>query len=260
VEGKGHYRAIVVDGAGKVAGVISGRRILELILGKRGSSIRAKKDLRQVFLEPVNLFMDELHQIFLNDIGVEAVLKFMAENRLGYLVIVDQSSVFRGILEEANILKRMRGRRFGVTVGEVMRHEVYRICPDASLLEAAHTMVNARVRRLPVVMEKVVGIITVNDVLRHMLAEAREELIPDEKEIAEILGEKVEEVMIGDVVCLRSGADVGEALEKAVDLDVSGFPVASEDGRLIGILSRIDIIEGIVRKMGSVEVVRMMGQ
>ncbi len=60
-------------------GVISGRRILEVLIGRRGTSVIEDKGLDLTLNESVNLFMDETYQLFLEDTNLETILKYISE-------------------------------------------------------------------------------------------------------------------------------------------------------------------------------------
>ncbi|RLI32920.1 hypothetical protein DRO51_00610 [Candidatus Bathyarchaeota archaeon] len=50
------YRVVVIDEKSRIKGVISGRRILEVLLGRRGEALRVKKGIKGILKEPVSLF------------------------------------------------------------------------------------------------------------------------------------------------------------------------------------------------------------
>jgi len=251
--GRGRYRVVVTDDAYKVKGIISGRRALEVLLGRRGGSIRAKKGLRSLLKEPVNLFLDEAHQLFPETTSPQTILQYMAENALGYIIIVDQAGAFKGVVEEISILNRLRGRIFDVKVEDVMSRNVCTISPDITVLDASNIMLDCRVRRLPVISSRgfIMGILTITDILNHILEQEKyvKEALQD-VDVLTALSDKVENVMSSDVITIEHGCDIGEAITKVLDNNVSGLPVVSKDGRVMGIISRIDIVEKLVKAKG----------
>ena len=56
---------------------------------------------------------------------------------------------------------------------------------------------------------------------------------------------------------IQPDSDAGEALDKMVNLDVSGLPVVSKEGQLFGIVSRVDFIK-IAKLKGVSTIVEMM--
>ncbi len=238
------YRLPVVDDKLRVKGVITGRRLLEILFGRRGVALRERFGLRGLLIKNVGLFCDEVHSIFSEDSPVNAIVQFMVENRINNVFIVDKTLTFKGIVDETAFLERMKNEKFGIKVSDVMQSDILTIHPETELFNAVRAMLNYRVRRLPVVSDdKVVGMITVTDILKHILVE--EKHIPAVLEDAElVLEDKVGKIMTRDVVKIDPEADVGEAAEKMLRQDVSSLVVSQEE-RIIGIVSRIDILAGL---------------
>jgi len=253
--GKGRYRLVVTDDEGTVRGVISGRRIVEVLIGRRGTSVIEEKGLDLTLNESVNLFMDETHQIFLEDTNLETILKYVRENMAGYVILVDQSGRFKGIVEEIGFLERLRGKEIGIRVKEIMSVRPRTENAGATVYDASRRMVNERLRRLPILDKgKVVGLITISDILKQ-LASAKEAGI--EAAVNNIFNRKVEELMTKKVVGIEPDADVGEAVKSLLEMDVSGLLVfRGED--LVGILSRIDVVGKTARIKGIEQMVEMM--
>jgi CBS-domain-containing membrane protein len=60
---------------------------------------------------------------------------------------------------------------------------------------------------------------------------------------------RVADVMSRDVIAIAAGLSVGEAAKRLVDNHVSGAPVMTESGRLIGVVTRGDLLEPRHRQM-----------
>ncbi|MEN3006896.1 MAG: CBS domain-containing protein [Candidatus Methanosuratincola petrocarbonis] len=249
--GRHPYRILVTNGEGRVVGIITGRRALEILMGARGTGMAEKRGLRGTLEENVGIFMDECHEIFLEDIGVEALLKFMVENTIGYAVIVDQSRRLKGVFHEVAVLERLRGKRFGADVRSFMSKEVVFARTGTSIEEAAQTMVRKRVRRLPVLDSdgRLGGIVTIGDILRLILSEV-ETKDGLERDLKEISRAPVERVSSTKTVSTRPEEDLGAAAERMLDNEVSGMPVVDGQKRVLGIVSRIDILKAVASVIG----------
>ena len=112
------------------------------------------------------------------------------------------------------------------------------ISPQASIEDAIHLMKSNSIRHLPVVndQEELVGWVTDSDL--------RGVLIPS----------MIEELTIGDVMITSPIAvSATEVLEKAAILisrhKIGGMPVL-EDGKLVGIITVVDILEAFIDIMG----------
>jgi CBS domain-containing protein len=96
--------------------------------------------------------------------------QLMSQKEVGDVIVMDTEMPI-GIVTERDIVRRVVAKERPVTtkVSDVMSKPLITISPDASLKEAARTMVNHRIRRLPVLKEhKLVGILVVSDFARHL--------------------------------------------------------------------------------------------
>jgi len=243
------YRLPVVGSGLKVRGVITGRRLLEVLLGRRGTALREKLGMRGVLRKSVGLFCDEAHNVFSEKTPIQAVAQFMVENNIGSVFVVDETLTFKGVIDETAFLTKMKKRKYDIGVRDVMRTDVYTVSPQVDIFGAAQAMLDNRVRRLPVVIDdEVVGILTITDILKHILTE--EKHIPAVLEDSELaLDESVEEIMIRDVAKVGSETDIGAAANQMLEEDVSSLVVV-KDEKLEGIISRIDLISGLARISG----------
>ena len=137
-------------------------------------------------------------------------------------------------------------------VGEVMTTGAASVSSDASLAAAARIMGDHRVSGWPVVAERgaLIGIITEGDFLP---SDARRRANPFDSlreggVAANLRTQKVVDVMTADPVA----TDVETPLEDAIDQmqcrGVKRLPVM-RDGRIVGILSRADILTALVRRL-----------
>ena len=137
---------------------------------------------------------------------------------------------------------------------DLMTADVVTVRRDTPLKEAARLMVAARVSGLPVIEDDgtLVGIITEADYLhrevererprRHGLLDA---LLGGGHALAD--AELVGEAMSEGVVTISAEAPLVEAARVMSDRDVKRLPVVAEGNRLIGVLSRADIVAAFTR-------------
>ncbi len=115
--------------------------------------------------------------------------------------------------------------------------------PDSKLEEAAKKMLNSMVRRLPVLKnEKLVGIITVRDIVHRAIAEMKIE-------------KPAADYMRPHVIAIWDGTTLKAALEIMSLSNFRGLPVINENGDLVGIIDDSDII-----RVSDVEVDSKMSQ
>jgi CBS domain-containing protein len=139
-------------------------------------------------------------------------------------------------------------------LNELMTKDIITVGPDASLKEAARRMIEAGISGLPVTDDNgaLLGVITEADfvaneagrrapkragLLRHWLKD--EEMPAHER--------KVRDVMTAEVKTLPPDADHAEAARTMQKEGIKRIPVVGEGGRLVGIVSRGDILRAFTR-------------
>jgi len=127
-----------------------------------------------------------------------------------------------------------------VNVVDLMTTDVIAVSPDTGLREAARLMFRNRVSGLPITDPDgtLVGIISEADFLR--LEVERQEGTRDQ-------GETVGDVMSRGVVTVRPNAEIYEAAKIMAVQEVKRLPVVDEDDRLLGVISRADIVSIFTR-------------
>lgn len=139
-------------------------------------------------------------------------------------------------------------------VRDLMTTDPLTVSPDTLLKEAARTMVRSKVSGLPVLVDGVlVGIVTEGDFLRQeanrgqpyrfSLLDALFGEGPSDPPAAET----VAEVMTELVISTAPEVTIGEAARVMANKRVKRLPVVDEDGVLIGIISRADVVNAFTK-------------
>ncbi|GIF45372.1 CBS domain-containing protein [Actinoplanes xinjiangensis] len=136
-------------------------------------------------------------------------------------------------------------------VRDIMTSSVYVVRHDAPVEDAAELMTTYAVTALPVVDgdERLVGMVSDSDLLWHRVpAELTTDPghHPDTGVDQERRLGVVVEAMSEYPVTITPGADVADAAQLMLDHDVRSLPVL-QDHRIVGILSRRDILKAMVR-------------
>jgi CBS domain-containing protein len=143
-------------------------------------------------------------------------------------------------------------------VEEVMTREVVTLYPEMFVAEAWQKMLDTLLKALPVVDQEghVVGMLTDEDLLER--AGLQQRLSVAEKldtgtikaEIAR-LGESqltVADVMSKPAIIVRAKDSLGLAAARMAKAGIKRLPVVDEEGRLVGVLSRVDILRLVAEK------------
>lgn len=131
---------------------------------------------------------------------------------------------------------------------EIMTAPVVTVRPDATVHQAALLMNEHAVTSLPVLDDdgNVVGIVSEVDLIRdRMPHDPRSHLRPESVASSEP-GQFVDQVMSTTVVCLSGSADTADLAEVMLESNVRAVPIV-EGGRLIGIVSRRDLLRTLLR-------------
>lgn len=138
-------------------------------------------------------------------------------------------------------------------VRELMTENVISIRPDASLREAAALLTEHRVSGLPVVTgtSEVVGVLSETDIVAKasggtgrggLLSWLFDPVIGEEKVAARTVGE----AMSSPAMTIGPTRPAHEAARKLISDGVNRLPVV-ENGKLVGILTRADIVRAFTR-------------
>lgn len=142
-----------------------------------------------------------------------------------------------------------------VTVAEVMTRDVVAVQPNTPLAELVMTLVQRPFRAVPVIDDerRVVGIVTNGDLVRRGGLPVRLELLQTfaTEQIRDQLARlaapyrTVEEIMTSPVVTVHPELDVRHAAELMIRRKLKRLPVVDGEGRLIGIVSRVDLLKTV---------------
>jgi CBS domain-containing protein len=134
-----------------------------------------------------------------------------------------------GIVTASDII-RVTSSRSNVTVGGYVR-EVRSVTPEMSLTEAAEVIMKTPEGRVPVMKGgHIVGILSIADIF-----DGIDELGPSEG--------PVENVMTRKVITCSPDENVSKAWMNMLEFDITGMPVVRENGEVIGMVTREDIIK-----------------
>jgi CBS-domain-containing membrane protein len=145
-------------------------------------------------------------------------------------------------------------------VRNVMTHEVITIDEQAPFTEMVRLMAVHKVSALPVVNDdgRVVGIVSEADLLHKEEYQDQEdawrwlETRRERAARAKASGRRAVEVMCTPVVTIDPEATVAEAARRLARHRIKRLPVVNQHGRLVGIVSRADLLRLYLRDHGAI--------
>ena len=106
------------------------------------------------------------------DSSLETVVGMLVEWGIGTVVVVDQKMQVLGILSERDIIRHLSEKKplEGMTAKDLMTVEVITVDQQATSSELMQLMTENRIRHVPITKDKkLVGIVSIGDVVKRML-------------------------------------------------------------------------------------------
>jgi CBS-domain-containing membrane protein/PII-like signaling protein len=143
-------------------------------------------------------------------------------------------------------------------VEELMTRDVITLFPEMPLADAWQKMLDTLLKALPVVDKdgEVVGLLTDGDLLeraglQQRLSVAKQldaAFLKDEMEHLRTTTQTVADVMSKPAITVRAKDSLGVAASRMAKAGVKRLPVVDENNRLVGVLSRLDILRLVAEK------------
>ncbi len=182
-------------------------------------------------------------------------LNLMLEADEWYSIVVE-STRYRGVLGFEHVVAyalrddRLREALSSKTVAEAMTRNPISVAPDDPVYRAWQTMLSKRIAALPVVNSKgrLVGVVAEYDLLKAGYARPRLEA---RKHVAK--GPRVSTVMSTPAVALRPSDPLLEAASVIVRRGIGRVYVVDEEGRLVGVVDREDIVKTLLPHIETIQ-------
>ncbi|HVH93994.1 MAG TPA: CBS domain-containing protein [Nocardioidaceae bacterium] len=141
-------------------------------------------------------------------------------------------------------------------VREVMTKEPVTVRVDAHVKEALRLLDLHSITALPVVADDlvIVGVLSEADLIRdRVLPDVRSSILPHHASHTADAIDTVGGVMSPRAITISEAADVAEAADLMTSTGVKSLPVVDDGHRLVGVLSRRDIVHALARLDADVE-------
>jgi CBS domain-containing protein len=110
---------------------------------------------------------------------IAAAAKLLSEHRIGALLVLGPDHRVAGILSERDIVRALAERgslALGESVGQVMTRKVVTCTPSETIGDIMERITAGKFRHVPVLEQgRLIGIISIGDVVKHRLGEMERE-------------------------------------------------------------------------------------
>lgn len=135
-----------------------------------------------------------------------------------------------------NQVTRVQELVYELKIEQVMTKNVITVTPDCTIRDLKELMRVKRLSGVPVVVQgDLIGIVSLENLIEAL----------EHGELSSTVGEK----MTTQVQALRSDDTVVHAVNLFARFGYGRFPVVNEEGKLVGILTKGDIVRGLLRQM-----------
>uniref|UniRef100_UPI002ADDC5E9 DUF190 domain-containing protein n=1 Tax=Chloroflexus sp. TaxID=1904827 RepID=UPI002ADDC5E9 len=146
-------------------------------------------------------------------------------------------------------------------VGDVMNHDVISVTPETSVGELVRLLLERGLRAMPVIdaERRVIGIVTDADLLQRGVSQLPlhlQQLLPGAERAAHLAAvaarpERAADVMTPNPTAIPATASLTQAALVMTEHDHKRLPVVDEAGRLVGMLSRSDLLQTVANTFAS---------
>jgi len=240
---------VVVDSEGKPLGIITKRDFIKIAVDRNLSTRPLDTILARELLNTKFPILDP------NDNIVDAA-RILLRERSHYGIVVSEGRV-QGILSSTDLVRAYAERYEGkARVRDYMSHEVPVADRTHTIHYVAELMSQSKHCRVIIVDgDKPIGIITETD-LAFMEVPRRTEDKPYRKSVGQTPRGHVgvlrfytiplaEDLMTSDLITINADEDLASAARIIVDEGIGGLPVVDSEGKLIGLITRVEILKAL---------------
>ncbi len=229
--------AIISNDGIKIDGLLSAKDILRYI---------RKKSLNALW-ETIEPIVNKKPIIGKITDEIPELMKIMAKYDIGVIPIVDEELKIWGLFSERHIFKLFSDVQTFIRVSEIMSKPLITTDIKSTLYDVINLMLDNDIRRIPIISEnKLIGIITIKDIIRFMASKYFEEIINKELNPFEINTLKIATL---NPKTISPELDLSDAV-KIMNSNNIGSLIVVYDNKPIGIITERDFILKIPKLNG----------
>ena len=243
---RGVKRLLVVDKEGKLVGILTLRDIVRIL-----SSRRVPWKWRSLEDSLIGTYMTKDPVTVTPDTTIYEAAKLMIELGISGLPVVRSNSLV-GLLTKTDLIRYFAEKMGGVfSVRDLMKKDVITVRETDNVKKAAKIMMEKGVKRLIVTdsARKILGIVTETDLAYVGAIWSKKRIVIETlagREVRRVKAKTVREIMKTPVVTVKPKDDAAKAARMMLEFGFSGFPVSSDGEKLEGLITKTDVIKGII--------------
>lgn len=241
-------RLVVMDKGGRLRGIITRRDLVRFLsLDKSGRTLE-EIPVREAMTTPV---------ISLQPTSTIAeAARTMIRKGISSIVVTDEEGEILGIITKTDLCFHYSLFTSKEKVKDYMTRRVFTVRPTHSIFFIASVLARRGISRVPVVDGRLLGIVTLSDIVRAApimrVPERRRgergfarQLITLQAPAAKLTAMTASDVMAQKPVTVRPDDQMSHAAELMIEHGISGLPVVAAKGRLLGIVTKTDVVRAI---------------
>ncbi|RLG47981.1 MAG: hypothetical protein DRN90_01550 [Thermoproteota archaeon] len=243
---RGVKRLLVVDRDGRLVGILTLRDIVRILSGRR-----APWKWRSLENSLVGTHMTKNPVTITPDTSLYEAAKLMIELGISGLPVVSSNSLV-GLLTKTDLIRFFADKMRGIfSVKDLMKRDLITVKESDNVKKAAKLMMKKGVKRLIVTdsARRILGIVTETDLAYVGAIWSRKRIVIETlagREVKGVKAKTVGEIMKSPVVTVKPKDDAAKAARMMLEFGFSGFPVSSDGEKLEGLITKTDIIKGII--------------
>ncbi len=241
-------RIVITDDRGRPVGIITEKDIVKFL-----SEDISGRGLDEIYAEEV---MTKNLITVSSETDVKSVAKIMIEKGISSVVVIGEGGTLEGIITKTDLCRYFACHCRGLCrVSDYMTREVITVRPTSHIFKVAEILNKNKISRVVVVENgKPIGIITMADLVSASSAFKLADWLLSRR-VIKVKGKVIRPLQVGlliarnlmshNPITISEDADLADAAHLMVNNGISGLPVIDKNGKLVGIITKTDIIKAV---------------